>query len=454
MAELVSIDPSTGDVVGRVPTADPSVIPETMITARAAQEAWARESAGERGARVAAMAAALEARADEVAHLNTRETGRTPELATAGVAAAVATLRQYAELGPLHHSRGLNGNTDALDMQVPEPRGVAAVITPWNDPVAIAAGLIGAALATGNAVVHKPSERAPLVGALVGEILAEPLPNGLLLTLSGGPALGDELCRSEQVDVIAHVGSSATGERIARLAALTGAHVIRENGGNDPLIVDEGVDVADAAAQAALGSFINAGQLCTSVERIYVHRAIADEFTERLVDAAEAFRSSPMFGPLVDERMRATVHDYVEDAVALGARVLTGGEVSAGPSTTYPPTVLADCTSHMRVMREEVFGPVAPIQMVDSFEEAIALANADDFGLAATVLSTSTSNCLAAARELNFGTVKINAVFGGAPGGSAEPRRRSGSGFGYGPLLLDEFTAVKVVHFEDGLVPG
>jgi acyl-CoA reductase-like NAD-dependent aldehyde dehydrogenase len=246
------------------------------------------------------------------------------------------------------------------------------------------------------------------------------------------------------VDVVAHVGSSATGRSIAAACARTGAKALLENGGNDPLIVDDGVDPGWAAAQAALGSFANAGQICVSVERIYVTSGIADAFTWALVD--EARQWAARIGPLVDTRHREHVHGHVTDALAEGARALIGGEVPGGPGAFYPPTVLADCTPRMRVMREETFGPVAPILLVPDFASALAEACDDRYGLAATVLTSNMAHAQTAWRELPVGTVKINAVFGGAPGGAAQPRGTSGTGYGYGPELLDEMTTTKVVH--------
>jgi succinate-semialdehyde dehydrogenase/glutarate-semialdehyde dehydrogenase len=217
-----------------------------------------------------------------------------------------------------------------------------------------------------------------------------------------------------------------------------------ENGGNDPLIVDAGVDPRWAAEQTALGAFANSGQICVAVERIYAHRSVAEPFLEAL--ASEADRWAARIGPLVDRRMRDTVDDQVRRAVKEGATLLQGGTVPAGPGAFYPPTVLAGCTDEMVVMREETFGPVAPVLTVASFEEALHRAADSAYGLAATVLTRSMSHAQQAWRDLPAGTIKVNSVFGGAPGGAAHPRRGSGQGFGYGPELLDEMTATKAVH--------
>lgn len=444
--ELTILDPRTGATVGSLPVARPADVAGALAAARAAQPGWAATPTAERGKLLRAAAGALDEAAAELAELNSRETGRPSGEALAGIAAGVSTLEQFAELGPVHRGHSLRGSILAADYTVAEPRGVAVLLTPWNDPVAVACGLIGAALVTGNTAVHKPSERCPHVGKRLGEVLSSVLPPDVLLTLTGGADVGTLLTQQASVDVFAHVGSSDAGSRIARAAVLTGAHVIRENGGNDPLLVDDDVDPGWAAEQAAVGAFSNSGQICTSVERIYVHRAIAEQFCEALVEQARNRNREGRLAPLVDARMREAVHRHVAEALQLGARAAEGGAVPKGPGAFYPATVLLGCTDAMDVMAEETFGPVAPVRVVDSFEQGLSLAAAGRYGLAATVLTGSIAHAQQAIAALPVGTVKVNEVFGGAPGGSAQPRGESGHGFGYGPELLDEFTRVKVVH--------
>lgn len=446
-------DPATGELIGKIPAGCAEDVDRAVAAARHAQPGWARTAPADRAACLRRIADRVAAHAGELAELVTGEMGKPIGDARRGVTAGVATLRQYAELGPLHRGRSLQGDWDATDFMVREPRGVVAVITPWNDPVAIACGLIGAALVTGNCAVHKPSERTPHTGALLAELMAAELPPGVLTVVPGDRRAGEPLAAHTGVDVVAHVGSTVTGRWIAAAAARTGAVTLLENGGKDPLIVDSGVDVTWAAAQAAAGCFANAGQICTSVERVYLHREVADSFLTALVEQAEKLRMGPgldeetTLGPLVDRAQREVVDRQVRAAVAAGARVLTGGRVPDGPGAFYPATVLTGCTDDMEIMRAETFGPVAAVRIVDSFGEALGLAAASPYGLAATVLTPSTANAQRAWRELPVGTVKINEVFGGAPGGAAQPLRASGHGFGYGPELLDELTHTKVVHW-------
>lgn len=442
---MTVLDPRTGDPVARVPIAGEADCEAAVSRANGAFAGWARTPAAERAAAVAAAADAVARAVEELAELNERETGKPRDDARGGVEAGIGTLRQYAQLGPVHRGRSLLGAWSATDVMVPEPRGVVAVLTPWNDPVAVAAGLIGAALVTGNTVVHKPSERCPRTGRRLAELVAAALPEGVLEIVDGDGGVGARLASAPQVDVVAHVGSSATGRAIAQTCAARGAKAVLENGGNDALIVDDGVSAQWAAEQAAQGAFANAGQICVAVERIYVVAAAADAFVEALTAEARAWE--PRIGPLVDERHREHVHSHVTDAVRRGARVLVGGEPRPGPGSFYPPTVLTDCTPEMELFCEETFGPIAPVRVVPDFDTALAEAADDRYGLAATVLTADMAHAQEAWHCLPVGTVKINAVFGGAPGGSAEPRRASGSGFGYGPELLDEMTAMKVVHW-------
>lgn len=449
--ELVIHDPRDGTPVGRVAVTGPERAREATARAQEAWGDWRRRPVQERGHALHRAADAIAGHRDELAELEQRETGRRHADALGGIDAAAETLRQIAELAPTHRGKSLRGSVDALDLTRAEPYGVAAILTPWNDPVAVTAGLVGAALATGNTVVSKPSERCPHLGQRLGELLGACFPAGVMQTVIGDGGLGEALIAAPDVRLVAHVGSTAAGERIARAVALTGAHLLRENGGNDALIVDADVDPGWAAAEAARGAFTNTGQLCTAVERIFVHRDLGAEFLAALVEEAARLNRTNALAPLVDDRMREAVHALVADSRDRGANVLVGGEPGEGPGCFYPATVLADCDTTMPLFQEEIFGPVAPVMVVDDFSTALALAAADDYGLQATVLTRNLEHAMRAVDALPVGTVKINDVFGGAPGGSAEPRGRSGSGFGYGPELLDEMTTVKVVHLGPGV---
>jgi acyl-CoA reductase-like NAD-dependent aldehyde dehydrogenase len=448
--ELDVLDPATGEAIGRIPAGSAEAADAAVRAARAAAAGWARTAPAERGAALKAGARRLREHAHELAELQTREGGKPLADSLGGVEAGIGAIEQYAELGPLHRGRSLQGGWDATDLMVHEPRGVVALLVPWNDPLAIACGQIGAALACGNAVVFKPSEKTPLSAARLVELLD--VPGGALVLLQGDARAGRPLAAHEDVDLVVHTGSIQTGREVAEACAGRLGKALLELGGKDALVVDAGVDPEWAAGQAALGAFANAGQICTSVERIFVHRDVAEPFLAALTRRAERLRVGPgsdpetEMGPLIDADQRLWVHRHVDDAVHEGARLLAGGEIPGGPGFFYPPTVLAGPAADAPVLREETFGPVAAVRVVDSFGAGLAEAAAGEYGLAATVLTPSQEHAQRAWRELPVGTVKVNAVFGGAPGGAAEPRRHSGMGFGYGPELLDEMTHTKVVH--------
>ena len=444
------LDPATDEPIGSVPCATAADVSDAVAAARRAAPAWAGRSATERSAALHEAARRMESRRDDLARRTVHEMGKPLADAVGGVEAAVGTVRQFAELGPLHQGRTLQGEPGAIDTIHHVPRGVAAVITPWNDPVAIAAQGIAANLAVGNAVVCKPSERASFsVAALVD--CFDHVPPGVVNLLLGDSRTGAALV-DDDIDVVVFTGSVRAGRIVAARCGPRLVHTVLELGGNDAIVVDDGVDAAWAADQIATGGFANAGQICVAVERAYVHRAVADDVLDALVGLAESRVIGPGsdretdLGPLVDHAHRHLVHEHVTDAIEQGATCLTGGQVLDGPGAYYPPTVLTGVPPTARILDEETFGPVVPVVVVDDFDEALTCAASSEYGLAATVLTPDQHHAQEAWRRLPAGTIKVNAVFGGAPGGSADPHGASGSGLGYGPGLLDELTRQRVVH--------
>jgi succinate-semialdehyde dehydrogenase / glutarate-semialdehyde dehydrogenase len=442
-----------------VPPSEPlPLLMDAVARARAAQPGWRATAPADRAGHLREAATAVREAADDLGELLCLTTGRLLGEARESARVAADLLDEAAVTG-LVGGRALAGGPGALDVVRHEPRGVVAVITPWNDPYPAAAGLIAAALVTGNTVVHKPSERSAAPGARLTELVADSLPAGVLELVEGGAETGAALAEHPGVDLVAHIGSSAAGASVRVACAARGAASVTENGGKDALLVDAGVDPAWAAEQIAVGAFTNAGQLCTSVERVYLHAEVADAVLDALVRRAELLVVGDPRDPattmaaLVDERALATVDDHVQDAVRRGARLLTGGARLTASPTAYAPTVLVGCTDDMRVMTEETFGPVAAVAVVESWQEALRRACGGRFGLAATVLTDDARHALQAIEDLEVGTVKVNAVFGGAPGGSADPRRDSGRGAGYGPDLLREMVVLKAVHWEPATRP-
>jgi acyl-CoA reductase-like NAD-dependent aldehyde dehydrogenase len=443
---------------GTVRDSSPDEVREAVRAAYDARRGWRATAPADRAALLRQAATAVRARADDLGDSLCATTGRLLREARASARVAADLLDEAAVTGLGVAGRALAGGPGALDLVRAEPRGVVAVLTPWNDPFPAAAGLLAAALVTGNTVVHKPSERSAAPGALMASLFAGCLPEGVLEVLNGGGGVGAQLAADDRVAVVAHVGSSATGRAISTVVGARGGRVLLENGGKDPIVVDAGVDPVWAAQQIATGAFTNAGQLCTAVERVYLHADVADAVLAELVRLAQGLEpgdpraDSTTLTPMVDERQLEVVEAHVSAAVAAGAQCLAGGQRLAREGSWYPATVLTGCTADMVVMREETFGPVAPVTVVHDFDEGLRLAAESEYGLAATVLTPDSAHAMRAVEQLDVGTVKVNAVFGGAPGGSADPRRGSGSGCGYGPDLLRELVALKAVHL--GTVPG
>ena len=315
---------------------------------------------------------------------------------------------------------------------------------------------MAANLAVGNCVVCKPSERASFS---VASTLAcfDHLPPGVLSVVFGDATTGRHLADAD-IDVVVFTGSVSSGRSIRSACAERMVHTVLELGGNDPLVIDDGVDPTWAARQVALGCFANSGQICVAVERVYCHRAVATAVLDEVVRIARTLRplGPPVeglrIGPLVDREHRSAIHRQVSAAIDAGATLLAGGTVPDGPGAFYPPTVLGDVPDRSAVLEEETFGPVAPIVVVDSFDEGIERACSGAHGLAATVLTGDLGHTLGAHAALPVGTVKINSVFGGAPGGAAHPHGVSGDATGYGPELLDELTRIRALHIEP--MPG
>ena len=428
-------------------------VARAVLRARAALPSWRRTPPAARARHLREAAAAVRRSADELGDLLCGTTGRLLAEATESASVAADLLDEAAVTG-LAGGRALAGGPGAFDVVRPEPHGLVGVISPWNDPYPAAAGLLAAALVTGNVAVHKPSERSAAPGRRFTELVAACLPDDVLLHLEGDAVAGAALAAHPGVDLVAHIGSSAAGASVRMACAARGAVSLTENGGKDAILVDADVDPVWAAGQIAVGAFTNAGQLCTSVERVYLHADVADAVLEELVRCAEALVVGDPRDPattmasLVDGRALATVDGHVQEALGRGARLLTGGTVRAAGGTAYAPTVLVDCTDDMAVMAEETFGPVAAVAVVPSWEDGLERAARGRYGLAATVLTDDAAHALAAIDALEVGTVKVNAVFGGAPGGSADPRRDSGHGVGFGPDLLREMVVLKAVHWE------
>src|SRR5271156_4324616 len=396
--KVVSVNPATGEVLRELECANDGEVQAAVTRACAAQRAWAEIGVQKRIAVLREFQRLLHGKKSQIAEAITREAGKP-------VAEALIT----EVLVVLDAARFLIDNAHRLlrDEPLPhgnlatrlkrgrllrEPYGVVGIISPWNYPFSIPATETLAALVAGNAVVLKPSEFTSLIALELRSLLhAAGVPQDVFQVVIGDGATGAELVHS-RIDKLVFTGSVATGKRIAVAAAERLLPVVLELGGKDPMLVLDDANVEVASSAAVWGSFVNAGQTCLSVERCYVHCSLYELFLRACVEKTKKLRVGAGLdretdvGPMIHQRQLRTVEAHVEDAVARGARVLTGGSCLRDLGENfYEPTVLADVTHEMRIMREETFGPVLPVMAFDSDDEAVRLANDSEFGLAASV---------------------------------------------------------------------
>ena len=408
-------DPATGRVVGEVPNDAPEVVAVRVARARAARPAW--EAMGTTG-RARALRAARKSFVGvrrELVDLLGSETGKPVNDVVGEVFAVCLDIRSALRFAP----RALR--PEPVGTRLPRgkkrivrhvPYGVVGVIGPWNAPLTLTLGDAVHALAAGNTVVVKPSEATPLAVRRAVEALASALPPDVLACVTGDGQTGAALV--DQVDMVAVTGSPETGRRVMERAARRLVPVLLELGGKDPMIVLEDAPLERAVNAAVWGGFFMTGQVCMSIERIYVVDAIADEFVRRLVDRVRLLRVGPNtaeveLGPLTTPRQVEIVAAQVEEAVRDGATALVGGHrLPELGEQFYAPTVLVDVRPTMRVMNDETFGPVVAVQRVRDAEEAIALANATPFGLNASVWTTDLARGRAVAERIEAGSACVN----------------------------------------------
>ena len=445
---LPSYNPATGEVIGSVDIFTPAEVDAAVARARVAAQTWSTRSFAARTEELVAFRRALAASANEIADLLHRENGK-PELeALVEVMMALghvqhATAIAEKAMAPRKVSSGVLANFRASISY--HPLGVIGVIGPWNYPLFTPMGSIAYALAAGNAVVWKPSELTPLVALEIEKIARRTfaLPD-LLQVVTGAGATGAALAKAA-VDKIAFTGSAATGKRVMMAAAERLTPVLLELGGKDPMIVDTDADVEKAAEAAVYGALTNAGQACISVERVYVNEAVHDRFVDEVVKQVRELKvggDDGHLGAMTSPAQVGIVRDHLEDAVAKGAKVLTGG-ADAISGSYIQPTVLTNVDHRMKVMTEETFGPVLPIAKVKSLDEAVQLANDSTYGLGSSVFAGKAARSVA--DRLRAGMTSINSVmaFAGIPtlpfGGIGD------SGFGriHGEEGIREFTRIK-----------
>ncbi|TMD92408.1 MAG: aldehyde dehydrogenase family protein [Chloroflexi bacterium] len=445
-----SLNPATGDVVGRFPLDGPAEVGAAVERARAAAAWWGALDFAERGRRLRAYKGLITRRVDELSDLVHRENGKPRNDAFLEIMLAIDHLEWASRnakrvLGPRRVRAGLLAANQAASVEY-LPLGVIGVIGPWNYPVYTPMGSISYALAAGNAVVFKPSEFTPAIGRWLADAAAEAIPeHRLLQVVTGAGETGAALCASG-VDKLAFTGSARTGRRVMAACAERLTPVLLELGGNDAMIVDEDADIDAAAGAAVWGALQNAGQACISVERVYAVDAVHDRFVTRVTELAGKVRAGEGdgadIGPITMPAQLDVITRHLRDAFERGARAVVGGP-DAVRAPYVDPVVLVDVPTDALILTEETFGPTLPIVRVRDADEAVRLSNDTRYGLGSVVFAKRRGKELA--RRMHAGMTSVNAVIAYAAIPSLPFGGVGDSGFGriHGDDGLREFSRAK-----------
>jgi len=411
-------DPSTGETLCEVADAQVDDALAALAAAAGKQSEWAGTAPRERGEILRRAYEAIVAQADELALLMTLEMGKAIAESKAEIGYAAEFFRWFSEEAVRIHGRYMVNTTgQGRILTMRQPVGPCVFVTPWNFPMAMGTRKLAPALAAGCTVVVKPAQQTPLSMLALAKILEQTgLPEGVLnvITAKHSGAVIEPLLKDSRTRKLSFTGSTEVGRKLIEQSAEQVLRVSMELGGNAPFLVFEDADLDAAVEGAMLAKMRNVGEACTSANRFHVHESIAEEFARRLTERMGALRlgrgtePDTDVGPLIDEAQREKVEELVTDAVGRGARALIGGERVAGPGYFFAPTVLAGVPEDARLLREEIFGPVAPIATFSSEEQALAAANLTEYGLVAYVYTRDLQRALHVCEGLETGMVGLN----------------------------------------------
>jgi acyl-CoA reductase-like NAD-dependent aldehyde dehydrogenase len=465
--QLESLNPATREPVGSVDTIAPGQVQAVVDDVARVQPAWAELTLADRARYLRRAADVVLDEIDEIAELLSTEQGKPrAESLTMELLPTIDVLHWCADNGPKILADEKIRNAQLFLVGKPshfsyEPIGVVGVIAPWNYPWSIPFGEVAIALMAGNGVVLKPASLTPLLGERIQSVFEKAgLPEGLVRTVHGGGRVGDALAKSSAGKIF-FTGSVEVGRKVGEVCARNMKGSVLELGGKDPMIVCADAKLEHAISGALWGGFANAGQTCSGIERVYVHREIAEPFTTAVAARAQELQlGNPLdweteIGPMTSEEQYELVNELVEDAVQSGAEQLCGGptEVPGLPGKFIAPVVLTRVTHQMRIMKEEVFGPVLPIVVVDSDDEAVELANDSEFGLGASVWTADRQKGERIARRIESGMVWINdhSYSHGACQCSWGGVKDSGIGRSHSKFGFYECVNIKLMSWDPGL---
>lgn len=460
---MESRNPATGAVIATVPRADRQDIDLAVTAARKAFEGpWSRFTPYERQVLLLRIADLFEKHWEEISRSDTTDMGMPIIRTRANRNRVIGMLRYYAGMATALHGETIDNSLpgEIVSFTRKEPVGVVGAIIPWNAPTAASIWKIGPALATGCTIVLKPSEEAPLTPLLIADIMNEAgVPEGVVNIVTGtGDEAGAALAEHMGVDKIVFTGSTATGQSIVRASAGNLKRVSLELGGKSPVIVCADADLDKAVPVAAMSVFANSGQICIAGSRLFVERAVHDEFVERLAAYAKGLRvgdgidPATEIGPLVSEKQLQRVTGYLEAGTAEGAKLVTGGtrlvEGALAAGNFVAPTVFAGVSDDMKIAREEIFGPVISALPFDSLDEAVERANNTPYGLAAGVFTQNLPTAHQLSRKIRAGSVWVNTYHAIDPAVPFGGYKMSGYGREGGAEHLDEYLNTKGVFIK------
>ncbi|MFI9410614.1 NAD-dependent succinate-semialdehyde dehydrogenase [Nocardia gamkensis] len=449
-------NPATGEVLTHVADATPEDAMRALDAAVAAQDEWAATPARERGELLREVFEQITARAEEFALLMTLEMGKALPESRNEVRYGAEFFRWFSEEAARVHGRYLHAPSGTGRIVVhKQPVGPCLAITPWNFPLAMGTRKIGPALAAGCTMIVKPASATPLTMLLLAKLCSEAgLPDGVLsvLTSSHSGAVTQPLLDDPRLRKLTFTGSTEVGRKLVEKSANRLLRTSMELGGNAPFVVFDDADIDAAVQGAMLAKLRNGGEACTAANRFHVHNSVLEEFTTKLVEAMESsVRLGPgadpdtTLGPLINEEQLRTVGELVDDAVEKGARVLIGGKAPDGPGWFYPATVLRDVPPQARILREEVFGPVAPIVGFDTEEQGLSAANDTEFGLVSYVYTRDLDRALRIAEGLESGMVGVNRGVISDPAAPFGGVKESGFGREGGTEGIEEYLSTKYI---------
>lgn len=421
------INPACGTVFAHAPNTSRAQLDRAVAAARRSQPAWAALPDEERRTHLGAFAQGVRDRVEVIAGVLTREQGQPVARATREILGAMQLIEAVSRI-EVKTELLFEGEGVRRELHY-RPLGVVGAITPWNTPISMAAGKIAEGIQAGNTMVLKPSPYTPLATLMLGEVAALTLPAGVLNILSGTDALGAQIVEHAGIDMITFTGSIATGKRVGAAACMNGLkRVVLELGGNDAAIALEDVDVASAAPKIFRAAFLNAGQICMAIKRLYVHESRYEAMKAALIQLAkevnlgEGFEPDVTMGPVQNKMQYERVLELLADAKDRGASIDSGGQALGRAGYFIPPTIVSNVTEGMRIVDEEQFGPVLPIISFSDTDDVVRRANNTRYGLSGSIWTTNAGRGRELARRLEVGTAWVNkhlelsvdAPFGGA----------------------------------------